>query len=320
MAVEHLNARTIDEAVFALNKYGKDAKIVAGGTDVVGLIKDRVIGPKVLVNIKTIPGLAGINEDIEGIRLGVLTTLRDIESSLMIREKYKILADAAHSVGSPQLRNMGTLGGNLCQDVRCWYYRRSRVTGKSFSCYRKGGKRCYAIAGENAEHAIIGGKKCFAVCPSDLATALLALNAQVRMVGPNNERTVPIENFYTVLGNIMKPNEMITEIWIPVREPNTKQRYSKFRLRKAIDFALSSVAVAITIKAGVVSNIRIAFGGVAPVPYRALKAEEILEGKIITESLVEQAVKAALSTASPLSKNSYKVVIMEKLAKRAIVE
>jgi xanthine dehydrogenase YagS FAD-binding subunit len=320
MSIEHFDARTIDEALFMLNKYGEEAKIIAGGTDLISLIKGRVISPKILVNIKTIPGLAGIQDDAEGIKIGVLTTIHDIEASPIIRGKCKMFADAAHSVGSPQLRNMGTIGGNLCQDVRCWYYRRSPVTGNSFFCYRKGGKRCYALAGENAEHAIMGGNKCFAVCPSDIATVLLALDAKVRIVGPTDQRMVGVEEFYTVLGNIMKPNEMITEIRIPTLQPDTKQRYLKFRLRKAIDFALSSVATAITIKAGVVSNIRIVFGGVAPIPYRALKAEETIKGKVITESLAETAVKGALIEATPLSKNAYKMVIMESLAKRAIVE
>ncbi len=318
MKIEHFDARTTDEALSLIEKYGTGAKIIAGGTDLVSLIKGKVIIPRVVVNIKLIPDLTYIQEYAEGIKIGVLTTLHDIESSSIIREKYKMLAEAAHSVGGPQIRNMGTIGGNLCQESRCWYYRRSSITGVSFCCYRKGGKRCYAPAGENAYHAIIGGNKCFGICPSDMASVFLALNAKLKIVGPTGQRKVAIENFYTVLGNTMKPNEMIVEIDIPAPQPLTEQRYLKFRIRKAIDFAISSVAAAITTKAEVVDDAKIVLGGVAPVPYRALKAEEKIRGKIITDELAEEASKVALIDAVPLSKNAYKVKITESLIKRVI--
>ena len=317
--VEHYNAETTDEAVSLLDKYLEEVKVIAGGVDLISLMKSKVMLPKVLVNIKTIPDLAYIAEDAEGLKIGTLTTIHHIETSVTIRDKYCMLAKAAHSVSSPQIRNMATIGGNICQGVRCWYYRRSPVTGLSFFCRRKGGERCYAINGDNTYHAIIGGQGCYAVCPSDMAAALIALRAKVKIVGPVGVRTIPLDEFYTVMGNILKPNEIITEIEVPTLKPSTRQQYLKFRLRKAIDFAISSVAVAITTEAGVVSNARIVLGGVAPVPYRAIAAEDALEGKMITESVAEISAKASVCEAAPLSMNAYKLSVTKALVKRVIV-
>ena len=264
--------------------------------------------------------MASLTEDAEGLTIGALATIRDIETSAIIKGKYSMLAEAAHSVASPQIRNMATVGGNLCQDVNCWYYRRARVTGRTFACRRKGGTICYAVAGDNRYHAIIGGKECFAVCTSDMAPALVALDAAIKIAGPNGERVIPLEEFYTALGNILKPDELITEIQVPTVKPNTKQRYLKFRLRKAIDHAIASVAVAISTEAGVVINARIVLGGVAPTPYRAFGAEDAIRGKVITDSVAEISAKVAVSEAVPLSMNTYKVPITETLVKRAILD
>ena len=317
--LEHFIAKTIDDAVFLLSQYMEEAKIIAGGVDLVSLMKNKVKIPKVLVNIKTIPDLAYITEDAEGLKIGTQTTIKDIETSVIISDKYSLLVEAAHSVASPLVRNMATIGGNLCQDVRCWYYRRSPVTGLTFFCHRKGGEQCFAVNGENQYHAIISGNECHAVCPSDMAPALLALGARLKIAGSTGDKMVPLEEFYTPLGNILKPNEIITEIQIPTPGTGTKQRYLKFRLRKAIDFAISSAASVITIEDGVVSQARITLGGVAPTPYRALSAEETLKGKVITESLAATAAKTALSEAIPLSQNAYKMPITESLVKRAIL-
>ncbi|MFC1894053.1 FAD binding domain-containing protein [Chloroflexota bacterium] len=316
---EHFNAETIDGAVSLLGEYMEEARIIAGGVDLVSLMKNRVVTPRVLVNIKTIPDLAYIREDAEGVEIGTLATINEIETSGIIRGKYPMLAEAAHSVAAPQIRNMATIGGNLCQQVRCWYYRRSPVTGRTFFCRRKGGKHCYADTGENTHHAIFNRKVCAAVCPSDLTPALVVLEAKVKIASPDGERVVSIEDFYTSLGNILEPDDMITEIQIPTPRPGTKQRFLKFRLRKAIDFAISSVAAAITIESGVVSDARIALGGVAPIPYRALRAEEVLKGEMITESVAETSAKVAVSNAVPLSLNSHKVTITKALVKRAVV-
>jgi xanthine dehydrogenase YagS FAD-binding subunit len=316
--LEYFKARTIDEAVFLLDEY-KEAKIIAGGVDLSRLMRSEVVAPKVLVNIGTIPDLAYIREDAEGLKIGSLATINDLEISAIIRGEYSLLAEAAHSVSSPQIRNMATIGGNLCQAVNCWYYRLSPVTGKTFFCYRKGGTSCYAATGDNRYHAIISGDRCHAVCQSDMAPALLALDAKVKIASPSEEKIIPLEEFYTPLGNILKPNELITELQVPALRHDTKQRYLKFRLRNAIDPAISSVAAAITTEYGRVSQARIVLGGVAPTPYRSIEAEDALTGRVITEGVAETAAKAAVSKAIPLSMNAYKLPITKALVKRAIV-
>lgn len=316
---EHVNARTIDEVVSILSN-NEEAKIIAGGVDLMTLIKNSVIMPQLVVNIKTIPKLAYIAETPYGLRLGPLTTITSIEKSPIIRNRYGLLTESANSVAAPTVRNMATIAGNLCQEVRCWYYRRSPITGTSFFCYRKGGKRCYAASGENKYHAIIGNKKCCAVCPSDMATALLALDARLKIVGPDGERITSLEEFYSPLGNTLRLGEMITEIYAPAPKPSTGQKYLKFRERKAIDFAIASVATVVTLEDVVVTDARVVLGGVAPVPFRALKAEEILRGKVITESLAEEAGILALSEARSLSKNAYKIPISKALVVRAILK
>jgi len=317
--LEYFNARTIDEAVSLLGEY-EEARIIAGGVDLTRLMKNSVVIPKVLVNIESIPGLAHITEDAEGLKIGTLTTINDIEKSAIIRDKYNLLTQAAHSVAAPQIRNMVTIGGNLCQAVRCWYYTLSPVTGRSFFCYRKGGTHCYAETGDNRYHAIFGANGCHATFSSDMAPALLALEARVKIVSPSEERIIPLEEFYTPLGNILKPNELITELQVPTPRLGTKQRYLKFRIRRAIDPAISSVAAAIATGAGRVSNARIVLGAVAPSPYRSVEAEGILKGKVITGSLAEAAAKAAMSKAIPLTMNAYKITMTEALVRRAILE
>ena len=317
--LEYLNARTVDEAVSLLDKY-EGAKITAGGVDLIRLMNNEVIAPKLLVSIKTIPDLAYITEDAEGLKIGALTTIRDIETSAIIKDRYSLLAQAAHSVAAPQIRNMVTVGGNLCQEVRCWYYTLSPVTGRSFFCYRKGGTRCYAATGDNRYHGIFGTHECHAAFSSDMAPALLALEAKVKIVSPTGGRIIQLEEFYAPLGNILEPNEMITELQVPTPRLGTRQRYLKFRIRRAIDPAISSVAAAVTVTGGRVSSARIVLGAVAPSPYRSVDAEETLQGKVITESLAQTAAKRAMSKATPLSMNAYKVAITQTLVKRAIME
>lgn len=318
-ALTYFNARTIDEAVSLLDKYRGDARVIAGGTDLMRLMRDKIAAPSVLINIMDIPGLAYITEDAEGLKIGPSTTISDIETAAIIRDKYGLLAEAAHSAASPQIRNMATIAGNLCQDVNCWYYRMSPVTGSTFFCYRKGGTSCYAVDGDNRYHAILGADKCHAVCHSDIAPTLLALEAKIKIASQKGNRTIPAEAFYTPLGNILEPNELITEIQIPAPKPGTRLRFLKFRLRKAIDPSISSVAAAITTEAGKVSRARIILGGVAPTPYRSIKAEQAIEGMTPTESIAETAARAAVSQAAPLSMNTYKVSITKALVKRAII-
>ena len=318
--VDHFDARTIDDAISLLSQYREEAKIIAGGVDLISLMKSEVTLPKVLVNIKTIPDLAYIKEDAEGLKIGPLTTIHDIEMSAIIGDKYRMLTEAARSAAAPQIRNMATVGGNLCQSVRCWYYRRSPATGRSFLCRRKGGEQCYSETGDNTYHAIISGGECHAVCPSDMAPALIALAARLKIAGPDGYRLLPLDEFYTNLGNVLHSDEMITEIQVPSPKPGTRQRFHKFRLRKAIDFAISSVAAAITTEDDRVSDARIVLGGIAPTPYRAIYAEASIKGKVITESVAVAAAKAALGEAVPLNMNAYKLPITEALIRRAMLE
>jgi xanthine dehydrogenase YagS FAD-binding subunit len=318
--LKHINAETVDEVIMILSDYMEKAKVIASGTDLIRLLRNNMESPTVLVNIKTIPTLTYITEDAEGLSIGTLTPIHDLETSPIIKDEYSMLAEAAHLVGSPQIRNMATVGGNLCQSTNCWYYRMAWETGSMFTCLRKGGTTCYAVAGDNRYHAIMGEKGCFAPCTSDLAPALVALDAKLKITGPNGERVTTVGEFYTPLGNILNPNELITEIQVPTIKPGTKQRYLKFRLRKAIDPAISSVAAAITAEAGIVMDARIVLGGVAPMPYRAFAAEEVIRGKVITENLAEISAKAAMNEAAPLSGNAYKVPITKALIKRALLD
>jgi len=317
--LEYFNARTTDEAVSLLDKY-EEAKVVAGGVDLTRLMENEVIAPKVLVNIGAIPNLAYITEDAEGLKIGALATITDIEASPVIRDKYNLLVQAAHSVAASQIRNMVTIGGNLCQAVRCWYYTLSPVTGSSFFCYRKGGTRCYAKTGDNRYHAIFGEGECHAAFSSDMAPALLALEAKIKIVSPSGERIIPLEKLYVPLGNALEPNELITELQVPAPRLSSRQRYLKFRMRNAVDPAIASVAAAITVEAKKVSSARIVLGAVAASPYRSIEAEEILQGEVITISLAEAAAKAAVSKAAPLSMNAYKVQIVKALVERAITD
>ena len=318
--MRHFDAKTVTEAISLLGEYKVDGKIIAGGADMVTLIKNRVVTLNALVNIKTIPDLSYIREQTEGLKIGTLTTVNEVERSTMIRDRYPMLTEAAHSVAAPQLRNMATVGGNLCQEVQCWYYRRSPVTGISYFCYRKGGKRCYAPAGENDYHAILNGDKCYAVCPSDLAPALVALNATLRIAGPYGERLLPLEKFYTPFGNILKPYEMLTEVQVPTPTPGTRQKFVKFRLRKTLDFAIVSVAATTTMESDVVTGASIVLGGIAPTPYTAISVEEMLRGKMITESVLDASASIVVSKGLPLRRNAYKIPLTEALVRRAIQE
>lgn len=309
------NATTVAGAA-SLLKAG-NAAILAGGTDILNLLKTGALTnpPETLVNIKNIPGLNSITKDVEGLKIGASARISDIASSDAVQSDYSALASAAASVGSPALREMGTIAGNLCQEVQCWYFRRSFLTGTFFDCRRKGGKKCYAVEGDNRYHAVLGGNRCFAVCPSDVAPALTALDASII----TSKRTIPIGGFFQVLGNVLDSDEMITAIRIPAPKPGTRQVFIKFALRPTLDFAMVSAAAAVTVESGKVSDARIVLGAVAPVPYRANGAESVLKGNAVSEAIAESAADAALQEAVPLSCNRYKIQIARALVKRAIL-
>jgi xanthine dehydrogenase YagS FAD-binding subunit len=313
---DYKEATSVAEAAAIMESYAGKARIIAGGTDLLSELKKDILAsyPEALINIKTIPNQSYIKEEGEMLKIGAMTALEDISNSKIIRNKYPALARASRAVAIPPIRRMGTLGGNLCQDVRCWYYRYPHRIGGRLICQRKGGTVCFAVRGDNRYHAIIGGKGCFAVCPSDTAVALTALNAKI----VTSKRKIPIDDFFKVSGNDLAVNELVTEIQVPSTKPGTVQTFTKTALRKAMDFALVSVASAITVESGKICDARIVLGAVAPVPFRAIDAEALLKGRTLSDEAANAAAEAAVKNAMPLANNAYKVQIAKTLVKRAI--
>ncbi|MBI5250376.1 MAG: FAD binding domain-containing protein [Desulfomonile tiedjei] len=330
---EHHDALSIEEAVALLSDYEGKAKIIAGGTDLLGALRDEVFleYPEALINIKTIDGLDYIRSDEKGLAIGAMAGLADIVKSPVVKKEYQMLAEAAYSVATPQIRNMATIGGNLAQDVRCWFYRYPRRIGGPMVCLRKGGKFCSALAGDNRYHSIFGAaalsdisldlgkvrKGCFAVGPSDIAVALIAMDASI----VTTKRSLPAELFFkaTALSStVLDSDELVKEIEIPKLPMGAVQRYDKFTLRKPIDFAVVSVASMLTLNNGVCEDARIVLGAVAPEPVRARKAEQVMKGRIVDEDVALEAAEHALAGSSPLRMNEYKVEIAKVLVKHAI--
>jgi xanthine dehydrogenase YagS FAD-binding subunit len=318
----HVNASSIEEAVSILNQSDGRAKVMAGGTDLLGQIKNSIypVLPKVLVNLKSIAGLEYIREDEEGLKIGALTKLRDVASNPMVRNKYRALAQAAHAVASPLIRNMGTLGGNLCQDSRCWYY---RATKNYFPCLRKRGSGqeavCYAPAGDHRYHSIFGAmKRCFAVNPSDTAPAVVTLNGRMK----TTRRIVESGKFFDVgpeRTTVLEPDEILTEIQVPLPEPGTESVFAKYALRKVIDFPIVNCAIVLNRRGGAVQGARICLNAVYNVPYRAVKAEASLEGRSIDECVADEVSRKALEDAKPLKNNKYMVPIARDLVREAML-
>jgi xanthine dehydrogenase YagS FAD-binding subunit len=316
----HVNARSVDEAISFLRRYEDKAKIIAGGTDLLGKMKDEILPryPEAVINIKTIPGLEFIEEEAGALRVGALTRLEDIGTDSTIREKYTALAEAAERTASPHIREMGTIGGNLCQDIRCWYYRNPH---NRFPCLRKGGGRCYAIEGDNRYHSIFGGSVkggCYAVHPSDMAPALIALDGRIK----TSKRTVDAEDFFKVgvkSTTVLDNDEIVTEIEIPLPKDDAKSAFMKFAIRKSIDFPIVNCAAMIAKDGRKVRAARICLNAVYVKPYRATKAEEAIVGKAIDEKNAERAGNAVIADAEPLSGNRYMVQIAKTLVKRTIL-
>jgi xanthine dehydrogenase YagS FAD-binding subunit len=317
---KHFNAYTVNEAGAIIGRYGRRAVIIAGGTDLLGKMKDQVLPtyPEALINIKTIPGLDSIREEGGMLHIGALTKLSAVAAHPVVLSKYKALAEAALRTASPQLRNMGTIGGNICQDIRCWYY---RTPLNRFSCLRKGGGRCYALKGDNRFHSIFGGsveKGCMAVHPSDTAPALIALGAQV----VTSKRVLKAQDFFQVRLNSttgLDPDEIVTEINIPEPEAGTRSAFIKFAQRNSIDFPIVNCAAVLTLDKDLVAGARICLNAVHVVPRRAVKAELAITGHAITEEIAEEAAKAAVYDARPLEHNAYMVQVAKTLVKRTIL-
>jgi xanthine dehydrogenase YagS FAD-binding subunit len=313
----YVKAGSLTEAIKALSTKG--AWLHAGGTDLLGCARDEVIQVEKVVSISNLKGLRGIFKDPNGgIKLGALTPLAQIAADASIAEKYAVLAQAAAAVGSPQIREQGTLGGNLCQRPRCWYFR------SDLQCRKKGGNTCYAMSGENQYHAIFGGGPCFFVHPSDVAVALSALNAQLSIAGPSGNKTVKIENFFVSpkqvieKENILSLGEIITDVRIPSAAANMRSSYRKIMARGSWDFALTSVAVVLHFENDSVRKAQIVLGGVGPHPWRIEAAEKLLEGKKLDGNLAASAATAAVSGAIPLRDNAYKLEMVKGTVEESI--
>jgi xanthine dehydrogenase YagS FAD-binding subunit len=319
-AFDLLQPGSAADAQKLLQQHGEDAWVMAGGLDSFDWLKDRIKKPKVLVDLSGIDELKGIRVRDDGVEIGAMTTLTEIANHPEIRAKYSLLSQAVEVVASPQIRNQGTLGGNVSQDARCWYYR------GGWPCYRAGGNICYADTpvGRNREHAIFGANRCVAVHPSDSAPALIALDAKFVIQTPKGERVVDAEDYF--LGpeidithlNILQHGDLLTAIRIPSAWAGAKFYFEKVRDRNVWDFPLMNVASAMVVSSGNIDRIRIVVSAVAPKPMRLKAVEDAVRGKPADASTGEMAGKIAVQGAVPLQFNAYKIPLMRNLVKRSI--
>jgi xanthine dehydrogenase YagS FAD-binding subunit len=325
---EWTNPTTVNEAVKMLSApaatdIDEAPRPIAGGQDLLTTMKDYTSRPARLVNLKHISGLNRITLNARGLTIGALVTLSELEEHAGVRKSFPGLSEAAHSIATPQIRNLGTVGGNLCQRPRCWYFRLEEVI-----CLKKGGSECYAANGENKYNAIIAGGPSFIVHPSDLAPMLVALGARVTVSGSSGKRVIPLDKFFTLPseGNIRRENvlqndDLITEIFVPASPLATHSTYLKFKERESLDFALASVAAAVQLASDrTVRDVRIVLGGVAPIPWRVPAAEKFLIGKQLNAETLAEAGRIALADAKPLEKNAYKVPLTQTLVRRALAK
>ena len=330
-----IEPKSLADAVILLTEGNGEAKLIAGGTDLLNEIKDGLIAPADVISLSGLPGIGEISVTESGLNIGAMATISAIASNPQISEKYQALAQAAAGLATPQVRNVGTLGGNLNQRPRCWYYRNPLT-----HCLKKGGDRCFALAGNSKYLWITGGDRCFIVHPSDTAVALTAFNATVDLVGPGGSRTLPLEDFFIgpdqnlFRENVLGAGEIVIAIHIP-SPPHTvedgsplhcRSCYLKAEERESGDFALASVAACLTLSgpdspfdpAASIQHAGIILGGVSPVPYRAREVEEYLQGRPVTEVDPSYAAGLALPSARPMAGNGYKVTLARNLVKRAI--
>src|SRR5258705_1214216 len=326
-AFEWTNPATINDAVKMLSAGSSDIdeapRPIAGGQDLLTTMKDYTSRPARLVNLKNLRGMNRLSLDSKGLTIGALITLNELEEHNGIRKVMPGLSEAAHSIATPQIRNLGTVGGNLCQRPRCWYFRLEEVI-----CLKKGGSECYAATGENKYNAIIGGGPSYIVHPSDLAPMLLALGARVTVVGAEGKRVIPLDKFFTLPSegnirreNVLKNDDIITEIQVPTTPLAGHSTYLKFKERDSLDFALASVAAAVQLLPNkTVKEARIVLGGVAPIPWHVHAAEQYLARKSLSPDVLAEAGKLALAEAKPLEKNAYKDPLTQTLVRRALAK
>ena len=319
-AFELYQPASVDDALKLLDRHGADALVLAGGLDSMDWLKDRLKRPKAVVDLSQIPELKGIREANGGLEIGAMTPLAEVVKHPMVREKFSILMEAAELVASPQIRNQGTIGGNVSQDTRCWYYR------GGWNCYRAGGNICYADTptAVNREHAIFDADRCVAVNPSDTAPALVALDAQMVIRGPKGERIVNAEDYWVGPGiditrmHVLAANELLTAIRIPATWAGAQFYFEKVRDRQVWDFPLVNVAAAIKANGGTIGESRLVVNAVAAVPRRLKNVEAAIAGKPRNEETATMAGLMAVEGAVTLRHNGYKVPLMRNLVKRAI--
>jgi len=322
-AFSNANPRDVKHAVAILTQARADHHTVAiagGGSDLLGMMKERLITPDVVVSLKSIKGLDQVKAAPGGgLAIGGLTTLDALARVPAVRERYAVLAEAAESVATPQIRNAATIAGNVCQRPWCWYYR------NGFACLKNGGTTCYSVAGENEFHAIFGGGPSYIVHPSDTAAALVALDAAFHLAGPGGDRVVPAREFFTLptadasRENVLQDGEMLASITLPAPRAGARSAYHKAMDREAWTHAIVSAAIVLEMEKGVCRTARVVLGGVAPVPWRLPEVEKILAGQRVTPELAATAGEIAVAGARPLAKNAYKVPMVRAMVARTVL-
>ena len=319
-AFEYASPATKEQAVNLLGNSWEEAEVLAGGTDLLSLMKDGCVEPKRLVNIKEIRELRGISMGASGLRIGALATIQELLDNRAVSRTYPAIAQAAEGIASPQIRSMGTVGGELCQRPRCWYYR----AGYGLLAIDEQGEQLVP-SGDNRYHAILGNTgPAYFVHPSSLAPALIALGAKVRLFGPDGAREMWLDQFFTTpltandRETVLKPNEMVTEIIVPSAGGARSATY-EVRQKEALDWPLATASVALSMSGNEVGVARIVMGHVAPRPWRAAEAEQFLAEKTLTEEVAQKAGELALSGAKALSRNGYKIQLAQVAVKRAIM-
>lgn len=315
---EYVNPKSLEAIPALLSKKWDETMLLAGGTDLLDMLKERLVKPQRVINLKSVPGLSYVKNGA-GLEIGALTTITEIAEHPSVRKNFAVLAEAAENIATPQLRNMGTLGGNLCQRPRCWYFR-----NKDIVCIKKGGSKCYAVDGLNKYHCIFGGGPSFIVHPSDSAPALMALGASLEILGPNGKESVKLADFYELpvdnirREHVLEPNQIITAVKVPQPAPGTKSTYLKFREKQSFDFAIVSVAAVLQMEGKVCKKASVVLGGVAPLPWRAEATEAELNGKTLTAEVIKKAAEAAVDKALPMKQNAYKIQLTKVMVRRAL--
>lgn len=316
------NPQSLEQAVSFIQQArqnGQTPAVAGGGSDLLGMVKEFLVKPDVLVNLKTIKGHDQVALATDGVIIGGLITLNTLSSHPLIRSQYAVLAEAAETVATPQIRNVGTLAGNVCQRPWCWYFR------NGFPCLKNGGDTCFSIVGDNRFHAIFGGGPSYIVHPSDTAPALVALNAKFRIIGPLGERVVPASNFFVLpqkdatKENVLAADEVLSEVQLPPTHPGRRSTYNKVLDREAWTHAVVSAAVVLDMDNETCKGARVVLGGVAPIPWRLPNVERLLTGQRITPELAAKAGETAIVGAQKLSKNAYKLPMTKALVRRTVL-